>query len=344
VSDRIDTNIDDTSLDPDQEEAMTARLLRFAEVRAGVSPDREDRVRRAVLDECHAVARARVVRRRTATVAVVLSIAAAAFVTVRVWLPRVATPAASPVIATIERVEGTGGRLSGRNGSRTSTRIGLGDTVRLGDLIETGTTDRVCLRLAEKVSVRLDRGSRMRLVSANTIDLGAGAVYVDSGSESPDLEVHTSFGVVRDVGTQFELRLTPSSLRVRVRSGIVEVRRGVAVSSARPGTELTLGPASATSRAIAPYGPEWAWAAHLGPPFEIEGRPLSAFLEHLCREQGWALIYEDGKLERESSGIILHGSTEGLQPSDALAIVLATTGLTHRLKDGELLVTRIAQP
>ncbi len=344
MSDRIDANINDRSPGADQEEAMTARLLRLSEVRVVVSPDREDRVRRAVLDECRAVARTRVMRRRTATLAVVLSVAAAVIVTVRVWLPRVASPAVPPIIASIERVEGTGGRLTGQNGSRTSRRIGLGDKARLGDLIETGATDRVCLRLAESVSIRLDRGSRASLVSASTIELGAGAVYVDSGSESPDLEVHTPFGVVKDIGTQFELRLTASSLRVRVRSGIVEVRRGVAVSSARPGTELTLGPAGAASRAIAPYGPEWAWAAHLGPPFEIEGRPLNAFLEHLCREQGWALIYADSKLERQSSGIILHGSTEGLQPSDALAIVLATTGLTHRFKDGELLVTRIAQP
>jgi hypothetical protein len=49
-------------------------------------------------------------------------------------------------------------------------------------------------------------------------------------------------------------------------------------------------------------------------------------------------------LAREASGIILHGSTEGLPPSDALAIVLATAGLSHRFKDGELFVTRIAQP
>ena len=33
---------------------------------------------------------------------------------------------------------------------------------------------------------------------------------------------------------------------------------------------------------------------------------------------------------------------EGLSPSDALAVVLATAGLTHRITDGELVVIRIA--
>ena len=34
----------------------------------------------------------------------------------------------------------------------------------------------------------------------------------------------------------------------------------------------------------------------------------------------------------------------GSPPSDALAIVLDTSGLTHRIKDGELKVIRIAPP
>jgi ferric-dicitrate binding protein FerR (iron transport regulator) len=198
--------------------------------------------------------------------------------------------------------------------------------------------------------VRFDHGSRARLVSASVLELGAGAVYVDSGRQSPAsrnaLEVHTSFGVVRDIGTQFEVRLSNSSLRVRVRSGVVEVRRGVRgddVSSARPGTELTLGPTGASSRAVMAYGPEWAWAASLAPAFEIEGRTLGAFLEYLCREQGWTLAYEDPKLTLEASGIILHGQTTGLQPSEALAVVLATTGLTHRFEDGALVVARVGQ-
>jgi ferric-dicitrate binding protein FerR (iron transport regulator) len=321
------------------DDEMTGRLLRLGGMRTEVPPDRESRVRRAVLDECRAVARARVVRRRRLRAAGMLSIAAAAVVAVRIWLPREAPPA-DAILATVERLEGTGGQLSGRSASTPPTPIGLADALRAGHHIETGAAGRVGLRLSPHVSLRFDHGSRVRLLSANAIELGAGAVYVDSGPESPDFEVHTSFGVVRDIGTQFELRLSASSLRVRVRSGVVEVQRGGHVSSARPGTELMLGPAGATNRDVEPYGPEWSWAAGVGPTFEIDGRALGAFLEHLCREQGWRLVYADGKLALEASGMILHGSTAGLQASDALAIALATTGLTHRLKDGELLIAR----
>ena len=323
------------------DEETTARLLRLGGMRAEVPSDREGRVRHAFLDECRAAARARVVRRRTATIAGMLSLAAAVVVAVRVWSPREMTPPVRAIVATVERLEGSGGLVSGQSASRPPARLGPADTMRAGDQIETGGTGRVGLRLSEGVSLRFDHGSRARLVSARAIELGAGAVYVDSGPQSPELEVHTSFGIVRDIGTQFEVRLGEASLRVRVRSGVVEVRRADDVSSARPGTELTLGPAGATSRDVPPYGPEWAWAAGVGPAFEIEGRQLGAFLDHLCREQGWRLAYADPKLALEASGIILHGSTEGLQPIDALAVVLATTGLTHRVTDGELVVARI---
>ncbi len=326
-----------------EREETTARLLRLAGMRAEVPPDREGRVRRAVLDECRAVARARVVRRRMVTVAAVLSAAAVAVVVVRLGSPRELPPAVDARVAAVERLDGSGGRLSGRSGSA-FTPIGLADAVRVGDRIETDATSRVGLRLSQGVSVRLDHGSKARLLSASRIELGAGAVYVDSGPESPDLEVHTSFGVVRDIGTQFEIRVDATSLRVRVRSGVVEVHRGAEIIAARPGTELTVGTGGVTSREVTSYGREWAWTASVGPPFEIEGRPLVAFLEHLCREQGWTLAFADATLARGASGIILHGSTEGLTPADALAIVLATTGLTHRFNEGELLVTRAVQP
>jgi ferric-dicitrate binding protein FerR (iron transport regulator) len=335
-----DMNGHDALTEAEREETM-ARLLRVAGMGADVPLDQENRVRRVFLDECRAVARVRVVRRRMATVAALLSAAALAVVAVRVGSPREMASAVDTRVASVERLEGNGGRLLPRSGSIPSP-IGLADAVRIGERIETDATSRIGLRLSAGVSVRLDHGSMARFVSATGIELDAGALYVDSGPDSPELEVRTSFGVVRDIGTQFEIRLDAAFLRVRVRSGVVEVHRGAEIQSARPGTELMVDNGRVISRTIEPYGREWAWTASVGPPFEIEGRPLAAFLDYLCREEGWTLAYADATLARGASGIILHGSTEGLLPSDALAVVLATAGLTHRITDGELLVSRIA--
>jgi hypothetical protein len=322
------------------DEELTARLLRLGGMRPDIPAGRERRVRDAFLGEVRARARARVLRRRMMTAAAVLAIAAAAVVASRLGLTReVRAPALA--VAMVERLEGLAIR---QDGSHASLRMALGDPVHIGDGVESGPAGRIGLRLTNGASLRFDYQSRVRLASPNRIALEAGAVYVDSGPRAPGLEIATSLGLVRNIGTQFEVRLDDASLRVRVRSGIVEVHRGAEVSSARPGAELIVTAAQVTSRPVVPYGHDWAWMANLGPRFEIEGRPLSDFLEYVCREQGWTLTYADSALALDASGIILHGSTQGLPPSEALAIVLATTGLTHRVTDGELKVGRTARP
>jgi hypothetical protein len=334
-------------IDEETDEEMTARLLRLGGLRPDAPPAREARVKRAFLDECRAVARTRRVRRRMMAAAALLPIAAALVLVLRIGLTRESPAPVAEIVATVERLEGDAARRNQANDANDAApprRLAPGDVVRAGDQIEAAAGGRVGVRLASGASVRFDHESRARLVSPRRIELEAGALYVDSGPDSPGLEIATPFGLVRDIGTQFETRLAGASLRVRVRSGIVEVHRGAEVTSARPGTELTLGSGPAASRPIAPYGVEWAWMARLGPPFDIEGRSLAAFLEHVCREQGWTLVYADPRLAREASGIMLHGSTAGLSPSDALAIVLNTSGLTHRLEDGELEVAKIARP
>jgi hypothetical protein len=55
-------------------------------------------------------------------------------------------------------------------------------------------------------------------------------------------------------------------------------------------------------------------------------------------------VYADATLARDVSGIILHGSIEGLSPRDALDVALRTSGLVHRLRDGELLVLKPSSP
>jgi hypothetical protein len=91
---------------------------------------------------------------------------------------------------------------------------------------------------------------------------------------------------------------------------------------------------------IPTFGPDWEWVTALVPPFDVDGQPLGAFLEYLCREQGWTLAYADARLARDVSGIVVHGSVEGLAPADALSVVLSTSGLTSRLEDGHLVVSR----
>ncbi len=303
------------------DEDVTARLLHLAGPRPDVPAERAARVREAVRERWQVGTRRRRARRAAWTTAALA--ATAAMVVLFARLGRGVEETAPPdlVRATVERVEGT-------------AAIKTGAAIRTNEWIETAATSRVALRLDDGTSVRVDRASRARLLAPAVIELASGALYVDTGRDSTALEVRTAFGTAHDIGTQFEVRLDPAAVRVRVRSGVVELRRSGESLTARAGTELTVSSGGATQRAIPANAPDWAWAVGLAPAFEIEGRTVAAFLEHTAREQGWTLHYADARLSRDSAAIVLHGSVAGLLPQDAIAVALSASGLGHRL-DGE---------
>jgi ferric-dicitrate binding protein FerR (iron transport regulator) len=327
-------------IDANDEEA-TARLLRLSGRRLDVPAERAARVRGAVHDVWKVRARRRAVRRGGLSALAILSAAAAIVFAVTSTTRHRQAPIAPPeIVAQVDRVEGH----AALEPVGTAAVLSPGDAVRAGSSVRTGATGRTALRLSDGTSVRLDADGLIRFVAPRVIELTRGTVYFDTGRSAAGLEIRTALGTIRDVGTQFEVHLRASSLRLRVRTGVAELRRGAAVVPARAGTELTIAEGDVVSRAVPTYGPGWDWSARLAGPFEIEGRPLAAFLEDLSHEHGWTLRYADAALARDASSIILHGSVSGLRPEEALAVALTTSRLSHRFSDGELLVVRSAEP
>jgi hypothetical protein len=80
--------------------------------------------------------------------------------------------------------------------------------------------------------------------------------------------------------------------------------------------------------------------ASVAPPIPLEGSALADFLSRLAREQGWSVTYGDAVAAGEAKRTILHGSVAGLTPTEAVAVAIRTSGLTHRVDRGELIVER----
>ena len=248
-------------------------------------------------------------------------------------------PPAAPV-AVVERIDGVvrGGGVEA-DGARPRT-LDVDGVVRAGEAVATVASSRAALRLDGGVSLRLDTGSEAVLHSATVIELLDGAVYVDSGDELAGVEIRTPWGTARDIGTQFEVKLSRASLRLRVRSGLVELWRGDEPIAARPGTELTVTDAGTVSAPVSPVGAAWEWVVDVAPAFEIDGRPLASFLGWASGELGRTVRYADPALATEARSTVLHGSIAGLALADALSVTLTTSGLDHRLEDETLLVIR----
>jgi ferric-dicitrate binding protein FerR (iron transport regulator) len=276
-------------------------------------------------------------------------VAAAAAVLVMVWLPFWdSSPQVLPstVLGRIVRSEGVVRSLSMSDASAPGHPVTVGDQIRPDTLIDTTGGGRVAVSLDDGISLRIDVGSRIAIVRERVVRLDQGAVYLDSRvDKSRPVVVQTQNGDVRDIGTQFDVRIDNSTLRVRVREGEVIVdRRGSAIS-ARAGESLRIDPQGRYERAAVPvFGPEWDWTAAIAPQFQLEGSTVQQFLDWVGREQGWRWRFVDADTARRAARIVTHGSVEGYTPEEALAIVLPTCGLSFVRNQDEVIVSVQKEP
>ncbi len=213
-----------------------------------------------------------------------------------------------------------------------------------GQAVETGVDGHAALGLPGGLSVRLDVGTRANLASATEIVLESGALYVDAdpaSSTAARLAVATPAGLVRHVGTQYEVRLLGSGVRLRVREGRVEWQsKAGAVAQGYGGEQLTIaGDGSVERENTALYGDSWDWIGAATPGLELEGLRLSDFLAWAARELGSEVQFDRPETAREAESIVLHGSVSGLTPEQALEAVLATTRVQASISAGLIAVS-----
>ncbi len=212
-----------------------------------------------------------------------------------------------------------------------------------GSLIRTASDSRAALWLADQRSLRVDSNTELRLDSEASISLNSGAVYIDSDNrEEAGIQIRTAFGTATDVGTQFEVRLEPDGMDVKVREGLVSLARGDEEYKITEGIVLSVGiDGGVSSASIAPFDPAWTWTQEIAPPFDIEGRRVLAFLDWVSRETGMTIRFADREVEQLAATTILHGAIEGLTPSQAPAVILPSCRLAVTEETGALLVRRL---
>ncbi|MFQ5719975.1 MAG: FecR domain-containing protein [Acidobacteriota bacterium] len=229
---------------------------------------------------------------------------------------------------------------------RTGTQLLPGATVR--------TEGQLALSLRTGHSLRLDRGTQVRIQAPAAFVLERGAVYVDSvspagSSPTRTLVIEVAGRTIRDVGTQFEVRLMDGAeVRVRVREGAVLFDGETGSTRVKRGQELH---ASVAGLSVVPAplaGPDWDWVAEVTPMINLDGRTVRSYLDWLVRERGWRLVFDDPGLANQASEIRLSGDLEGATLVGSLDAILPTCDLAHQFDpaDATLHVRRAvpAQP
>ena len=292
-----------------------------------------------------AAGRRRHARQLAGALAMVAGMAALVFV-----LPRTGGGTRAPTREPVAFLEIARGRAEMAGGESSMFMLAGGEPIHAGAVIETeagdalgAPTGRAAIRLTGGQSVRLDGGSRVRFASRSSMVLERGALYVDSDSGA-NVEVRTALGVVRDIGTQFEVRLLPGSqatpaLRVRVREGSVELTSHDQAHLVVAGEELRTSGDGRVERAASPiYGPHWDWVLETAKVPDVAGRPLKDFLDWAEREGGWTVRFADRATTDVAAKTVLHGDVRDLSLTEAASVVLAGSGLDYRLEDGTFFV------
>ncbi len=262
------------------------------------------------------------------------------------WTGRVPTQA-TQVAATLELSRGdvrvAGAADSVGSGPAPGQPLSVGARIETGD----GEESQVALRLGGGQSVRLNAATTVVLAAADRLELARGTLYVDTGGDAAaahPVEIATSVGVVRDIGTQFEVQIGDGEaalLRVRVREGAISLSNG-GTHEAVAGEELHLDAAGTLSRGAVPRtGAAWSWVQQVAPSLDIEGASLVTYLEWVARETGWEIDFAPEALEESLAAVSLHGSIEGLTPQESLGVVLPGSGLGWTESDGRLILTEL---
>jgi ferric-dicitrate binding protein FerR (iron transport regulator) len=321
-----------------------AKLIRLAGQRPPIPEDRIQRAREAA----HATWRSETRRRsrnRYVWGAVALAAAASLVVlAVNSFLPRQEVMRAGVGGALPVRLLAGQAQIRNVGGERLSPprALAASESVPLNSVLTTSDSSRAAVRLPSGHSLRLDLSTRVRLQDSKTLHLDRGAIYLASASGSRILKaltVETSLGAIREIGTQFEVRLASDAVRVRVREGAIVLRHDDAEHEVEVGTELELAANGSTrTREIMTHGPEWDWVSGITPMLDLEGRTARTFLDWVAREQGWNLAFADDALALSAETIVVAGDIDGMTIEQALAAVLPSCQMLHRVSDGTLLV------
>jgi ferric-dicitrate binding protein FerR (iron transport regulator) len=325
-------------------EEEVRELIRGAGPRPAVPSEDLAEIREAAEDQWRELVRTERERKRFQRKRDAVALAASVLLALLLgwWLLPGKKPATSNMVASVELLRG-----EVRNGQ--GLELSAASRLAAGTVLETSKRgsepSRVALRLPGGQSVRLDTDTTIRLVSGTALEIDRGAVYVDTDSAVVEggIEISTPYGRVRDIGTQFEIRVgdgSGSELTVRIREGGILLEQDSESYSAKAGEELTVREGTVSRGTIEPHGDVWNWILGVAPSMDIEGATLSAYLDWVSRETGRHFRFAEEPLAESSKTTRLHGTIEGVTPLESLGVVLPASGLDYRVENGSVLVLR----
>ena len=149
--------------------------------------------------------------------------------------------------------------------------------------------------------------------------------------------MHTVFGAISHLGTQFQARIDDAELTLQVREGAVDIKgpRAEVQIAAGESLHLTVN-GEVRRRAISAHDPSWQWAAEIAPELNLDGRSTADVLNWIGRETGQRVQYQSSQARQLASSEARGIGT--LAPVPALRTIPYMTSLDYSIVDGVITV------
>lgn len=235
------------------------------------------------------------------------------------------------------------GEVQMSDGQRQPTVPGL--NLSAGAVLETGSGSRLALSWAG-FDVRLNEHTRLRLLN-DRLQLQAGELFISDQGQRTLLSaatVETPIATVRDIGTQFKVRYEDDKVTTSVREGSIVVETEQAkqrVDAESKGKRALVVSADGSIEASADWS-DWTWIYPVARRFDLEGRSVVDYLRWFAAETGREVRFADEAAELAAGYTRFSGAVDvsGLDPEQAVDLVLSTTRFEAKAEGNALLVSR----
>ncbi|MEQ9450227.1 MAG: FecR family protein [Pseudomonadales bacterium] len=171
--------------------------------------------------------------------------------------------------------------------------------LRTGDLLASKSNSSATIRLKDETIVQLAPHTQITLRDASDVWLHKGKIFVDSPGIESHVTIRSSWGEIRDVGTQFEVSLSEDSLELAMREGIAEIRLEgnvhtpiVARSSEREADLVLVESGNKITRtSLKRTAQRWDWTRSGAPDYPGGEYDLASIVKWAARQTGRDISY-----------------------------------------------------
>ncbi len=195
---------------------------------------------------------------------------------------------------------------------------------------------------AGELKLRLAAGTELTWNGNSEIQLTKGQLYVDADGDST-LTVHTRYGSVADIGTQFLVTLLESELQASVREGTIIVESGGSQHTATPREQkaavIVLNENSVHQHFESKSNSRWEWVHNT--PTVYNSQRVEELLSLISHDLGKRVEFASKGVEASVATMRINGELNPAKPRETLEIITRSSNLRYAENEQTIKIDRL---